>query len=73
MRSKRYSESTVASYCDALKSFLDFYREKPFAAVNNEDVVVYNNDYILKKELSASYQNQLINSIKLFFQPLHNP
>ena len=28
LRSKRYSESTIATYCEALKSFLFFYREK---------------------------------------------
>ena len=72
MRSKRYSESTVATYCDALKSFLVFYREKPIAEINNEDVVVYNNDYILSNKLSASYQNQIVNSIKLFFQTIRH-
>lgn len=72
MRCKRYSESTVATYCDALKSFLVFYREKSIAEINNEDVVVYNSDYILKNKLSASYQNQIVNSIKLFFQTISN-
>lgn len=68
MRSKRYSESTVGTYGEALKSFLVFYRGKPIAEITNEDVVVYNNDFILKNNLSASYQNQIVNSIKLFFQ-----
>ena len=67
MRSKRYSESTVTTYSEALKSFLVFYREKPVAEINNEDVIIYNNDYILKKKLSSSYQNQTVNAIKLFF------
>jgi len=67
LRSKRYSESTIATYTDALKSFLVFYREKPVAEITNEDVIIYNNDYILKNNLSASYQNQIVNSIKLFF------
>jgi integrase/recombinase XerD len=68
MRSKRYSESTVGTYSEALKSFLLFYREKAVVEITNEDVVVYNNDFILKNNLSASYQNQIVNSIKLFFQ-----
>ena len=72
LRSKRYSESTVATYSDALKSFLVFYREKTIGEINNEDVVVYNNEYILKNKLSASYQNQIVNSIKLFFQTIRN-
>ena len=67
MRSKRYSESTIATYSEALKSFLIFFREKPVAEITNEDVIVYNNDYILDNKLSASYQNQTVNAIKLFF------
>jgi integrase/recombinase XerD len=67
MHSKRYSESTINTYSEALKSFLVYYREKPVAAINNEDVIIFNNDYILKRKLSASYQNQTVNAIKLFF------
>ena len=68
LRSKRYSESTITTYSEALKSFLVFYREKPIAGITNEDVIVYNNEYILKNNLSASYQNQIVNAIKLFFK-----
>ncbi|WP_255312572.1 tyrosine-type recombinase/integrase [Flavobacterium flevense] len=67
MHSKRYSLSTIVTYSEALKSFLIFYREKAIADITNEDVIVYNNNYILKNNLSASYQNQTVNAIKLFF------
>ena len=67
LRSKRYSESTLTTYSEALKSFLVFFREKPIAEITNEDVIIYNNDYILQNNLSASYQNQIVNAIKLFF------
>ena len=40
LRSKRYSESTITTYSEALKSFLVFYRDKAVAAINNEDVIV---------------------------------
>jgi integrase/recombinase XerD len=72
LRSKRYSESTIMTYSEALKSFLVFYREKPIADITNEDVIVFNNEYILKKNLSASYQNQIVNAIKLFFKIIHD-
>lgn len=70
LRSKRYSESTITTYSEALKSFLVFYRNKPIAEITNEDVIVYNNEYILNNNLSASYQNQIVNAIKLFFQTI---
>jgi len=72
MRSKRYSKSTIATYSEALKSFLVFYREKSVADITNEDVIVYNNEHILKNNLSASYQNQIVNSIKLFFKTIRD-
>ena len=67
LRSKRYSESTITTYSEALKPFLVFYRQKTVAEITNEDVITYNNDYILKNNLSTSYQNQIVNAIKLFF------
>ena len=66
--SKRYSENTIKTYTEALKSFLIFYNEKPVAEITNDDVVRYNNEYILNNNLSASYQNQIVNAIKLFFK-----
>jgi integrase/recombinase XerD len=65
--SKRYSPSTIKTYSEALKSFLIFFREKPIEEITNEDVIIYNNEYILKSKLSSSYQNQIVNAIKLFF------
>ena len=65
MRSKRYSESTVTTYSEALKSFLVFYRDKSIIDITNEDVIVYNNEHILKNNLSASYQNQIVHPVGL--------
>ena len=70
LRSKRYSERTITTYCDALKSFLAFFNQKSIAALTNDDVIVYNNEYILKNTLSASYQNQIVNAIKLYFKTI---
>ncbi len=72
LRSKRYSESTITTYTEALKSFLVFCRDKAVANINNEDVIVYNNEHILKNNLSASFQNQTVNAIKLFFQTIRD-
>jgi integrase/recombinase XerD len=72
LSSKRYSPSTIKTYSEALKSFLIFYREKQIAEITNEDVVIYNNEYILKNNLSASYQNQIVNALKLFFKTIQD-
>lgn len=48
LSSKSYSPNTIKTYSEALKSFLIFYREKAITEITNEDVVIYNNEYILK-------------------------
>ncbi|MDP2362141.1 MAG: site-specific integrase [Ignavibacteria bacterium] len=70
MTHKRYSESTIATYLDGAKSFLVFIHPKPIVSVTNEDVVLYVNEYIIKRGLSFSYQNQVVNAIKLFFKEI---
>ena len=72
MRSRRYSESTVGTYTDALKIFLRFYSDKNIHEITNDDLIVFNNDYILKNKLSGSHQNQVINAVKLFFRTVEN-
>lgn len=66
--SKRYSENTIRTYIDALRSFLAFHNQKPIISITNDDVIRYNTDYVLKNNLSSSYQNQIVNAIKLYFK-----
>jgi len=68
MRSRRYSESTISSYTESLVIFLKFYSKKEIKNIDHDDLIKFNNEYILGKKLSASYQNQIINGIKLFFR-----
>jgi integrase/recombinase XerD len=68
LQSKRYSDSTIKTYSEALKSFLIFCNTKAVKDITNEDLILYNNEYILKNNLSSSYQNQIVNAIKLFFK-----
>jgi len=70
MRSKRYSNNTIGTYSDALKIFLRFYSHKTIAEINNNDVIIFNNEYILKNRFSSSYQNQVVNAVKLFFRTI---
>lgn len=72
LKSRRYSENTIKTYSEALKSFLVFFGDKPTDEITNADVIFYNNDYILKNGLSPSYQNQIVNAIKLFFLSVEN-
>jgi integrase/recombinase XerD len=68
LQSRRYSDNTIKTYSEALKSFLTFFNAKSVFEITNDDVILYNNEYILKNKLSASYQNQIVNAIKLYFK-----
>jgi integrase/recombinase XerD len=72
MRSRRYSESTIGTYTDALRIFLKYYHHKNINEITNDDVIEFNNKYILANNFSASYQNQVVNGIKLFFRKVEN-
>lgn len=70
LNSKRYSPNTIKTYSEALHTFLKYYHDKPIEQITNEDVIAFNNDYILKNNFSSSFQNQVVNSIKLFFSQI---
>lgn len=67
LSSRRYSQSTIKTYTEALRSFFIFYRNKDIAEITNEDVITYNTAFILNNNFSASYQNQIVSAIKLYF------
>lgn len=72
MRSKRLSESTVKTYSEAVKTFLAFFNEKAVELMDNQDLIRFNNEHILKNGLSSSYQNQIVNGIKKFFATIEH-
>lgn len=72
LRSKRYSPNTIKTYSESLRTFFRFCSEKPIDELDTDDVIRFNNDYILRKGLSASFQNQVINAIKLFYRKRYN-
>ena len=70
--SKRYSPSTIKTYLNAIQIFLSVHAAKLPEEITSDDFVRFNTDYILKKGLSASYQNQVVNAIKLFYRVVEN-
>ena len=60
LKSKRYSSNTIKTYTEALRTFLKYYASKPSSQITNDDLIQFNNDYILKSNYSASFQNQVV-------------
>lgn len=72
LRSKRYSENTIKTYSEALLVFLRYFSSKKIEEIENDDLIQFNNNYILANSFSSSYQNQFVNAIKLFFSKIKN-
>ncbi len=70
LAAKRYSDNTIKTYSEALRCFFAYYRDKNVCDITNADVLDFNNDYILKRKLSSSYQNQITTAIKLYFRTI---
>lgn len=72
MRSRRYSDSTIKTYTESLATFLRYFAHKPISEITNEDLINFNNRYILANSFSSSYQNQVVNGVKLFFRSIED-
>ncbi len=72
LQSRRYSESTIKTYTGALKVFFGFHADKPISEIQQDDIIRFNNEYILARKYSASFQNQVVNAIKLFYRTVEN-
>jgi integrase/recombinase XerD len=55
-----------------LRVFLRYFKNKAIEEISNEDLIAFNNDYILKNSFSSSYQNQLVNAVKLYYSAIQN-
>ena len=67
LRNQRYSEKTIVTYVKAIKIFFQFFESKLPEQITISDFHCFNNGHIIKYGYSASYQNQVINAIKLFY------
>ena len=72
MSSRRYSENTIKTYTDALRVFLRYFSTKKVEEISNNDLISFNNEYILKNNYSPSFQNQVVNAIKLFYKKIEH-
>jgi integrase/recombinase XerD len=69
---RRYSESTVKSYTQAIKSLMRYVSPKKAEDVTEDDVVDFIHGYLVHNGYSYTYQNQVINAVKLFFDKVYH-
>lgn len=68
---RRYSPKTISTYTEGLNQFLK-YTSKPVLEIENSDLERFSHDFIIKNRYSLSFQNQIINAVKLFFRSAYN-
>ncbi len=71
MTQRRYSPNTISTYAEGLKLFLK-YTSKPVLEIDNKDLERFSHDFVIKNKYSLSFQNQIINAVKLFFRSVYN-
>ncbi|MDD4236796.1 MAG: site-specific integrase [Bacteroidales bacterium] len=70
MEHKRYSASSIKTYTESIKTFLEYCSPKPPEEIVAQDMVNFVNDFIIKNKHSYSYQNQMVSSAKLYFREI---
>lgn len=70
LEQRRYSASTVKTYVHALQVFLGYFADRELKTLNNDDVREFMYERIVREELSFSYQNQVVNALRLFFREI---
>ncbi len=68
---RRYSPNTIGTYTEGLNLFLK-HTSKPVLEIDNKDLERFSHDFVIKNRYSLSFQNQIINAVKLFFRSVYN-
>ena len=67
LEEKRYSKRTSGSYLAHLELFFKYFHDKDPPDIKEEDISGFIDDHIIRLGYSASYQNLIISSIKIYF------
>ena len=68
LKLKRYSENTIRTYTAAFTDFINYYAQKDLLEINEQDIKSYLLYLIEKRQVSTSFQNQVINAIKFYYE-----
>lgn len=72
MQQKRYSNNTIKTYIHQLEIFFGYYNQKKTDEISVSDITAFNNELILKHQLSPTFQNQTISALKKFYSVRYN-
>jgi len=64
----RYSQSTVNTYCNCFKEFINYHNTKDLNKITQPEIMAYLRFLVEERCVSSSYQNQAINAIKFYYE-----
>jgi len=64
---RNYSRRTIDSYASHVKNFLKAFNGKNLSMIDFMEVREYIIEHVTRRNLSRSYQNQMINGIKIYY------
>jgi site-specific recombinase XerD len=64
---RRYSVHTLNSYISHLEFFFKYFDQKDPGEISDKDIEGFMHDFIIANNYSASYQNQVISAVKIFY------
>ncbi|MGB8705489.1 MAG: site-specific tyrosine recombinase/integron integrase [Gillisia sp.] len=70
LKGKRYSESTIKTYCNFAEQFVKF-QQKPVSELQDRDIELFIEKVIAGKEYSISTHRQCISALKHFAELFH--
>lgn len=68
LEENRYSVRTVESYLTLLEFFFKYFNDTDPGEISQNEVSDFMSGFIIKNGFSASYQNQIISAIKLYYE-----
>ena len=68
LNEKRYSKNTIEAYISLLELFFKYFSDKESGEISEDDISDFFHDFIVYNKYSASYHNQLISAIKMYYR-----
>jgi len=68
LKMKRYSSNTIHTYKSAFSDFINYYQTKELDKITEKEIRNYLLYLVEKRKVSASFQNQVINAIKFYYE-----
>lgn len=68
LEERRYSPQTIKTYTALFTEFINYFHHQDLDELTDKEVMDFSRYLVTLRKVSASYQNQAINSIKFYFE-----